>query len=170
MTVTRSLTIFLLFSVTSPIVTCNQSKMKRTIVERVHLTTSEDAVAPPPPNLKPTFRNLHDWLISVCESHRPKTRVSIYATGLWESDKERVLFIVGMAVGANQEDIVFQPQNSYLLLPSHEYGELSQDQLDYKLIGELKDFTATNVFTSSFLAECDSILFKGKTVIWSKTQ
>ena len=35
-------------------------------IEHVHIEETMDAVEPPPPDIKATFKNLHDWLIDIC--------------------------------------------------------------------------------------------------------
>jgi hypothetical protein len=144
--------------------------MKKIIVEEVNITNSVDDIEPPPPHLKQSFKKLEDWLINICDSERPKKSVSFYAIGLFESREDRVLFLAGMSKSINSEKIVFQPQNMYFMLPPDEYKGLNQEQLDDILIIQLTDFVKTEYFLKSYLSQSDSILFRGKILIWSKPQ
>jgi len=48
---------------------------------------------------------------------------------------------------------------------------LTRDQVYEKIVADLKDFTKTNTFQSSFLSQADKLVFEsnGK-VVWSKNQ
>jgi hypothetical protein len=144
--------------------------MKKIFVENVKITDSDDIVSPPPPYLKQVFKRMEDWLIDICDSEKPKKSVSFYAVGLFESRTSRALFLVGMSKSNNREAIVFQPRNMYFILPPQESKDLNQQQMDDKLILELKNFVKTKYFLNSYLSEADSILFRGKTLIWEKAQ
>ena len=160
---------FFVISITTFVISCHQNhNMKKIVVEEVNITDSVDVIEPPPPHLKQSFKKLEDWLVNICDSGRPKKPVSFYAIGLFESREDRALFLVGMSKSGNNETIVFQPKNMYFMLPPDEYKDLKKEQLDVKLVNQLTDFFKTKYFSDSFLSRADSILFRGKTLIWSK--
>ena len=151
------------------ILSCNQHKnIKKIIVKEVHITDTVDVVDPPPPRLAQTFKDVQQWLTAICGSEKPKKPVSYYETGLFESEKSRVLFLVGMSKSPNSKRIVFEPRNRYYSIPLGEFKDLSREQLDDKLIDQIKGFTKTKIFSDSYLAQSNSILYQEKTIIWSK--
>ncbi|HEV2481906.1 MAG TPA: hypothetical protein VGS79_19705 [Puia sp.] len=142
-------------------------KPKRTIVQDIHLEDGQDDFDPPPFNTKPSFKNLEDWLVNVCHSQRPSKPISTYAFGVFESQHERVMLLVGMNKYDNYEKIEFQPPNKYFLLPQSDYEALNRDQLADKLTKQLRDFIATKEFQDSYMAEATSIFLSGK-LVWTK--
>jgi hypothetical protein len=140
------------------------------IIEHVHIEETVDAVEPPPPNIKRTFKNLHDWLFDICDSEKPKMAIANYSLGVFESPDSRVLFLVGLNkyTNPNYEKIDFEPKNMYFLLPTEDYRDLTWEQLADKLTEQLRDFTKTQKFTNSYLADANSIVLNGNKVIWSK--
>ena len=147
---------------------CHQNpNMSKIIWKEVNITDYVDDIDPPPPHLKQSFKKLADWLINICDSERPTKPVSFYAVGLFESREDRALFLVGMGKSDNRETIVFKPQNMYFILPPDEYKDLSKEQLDAKLVKQLTDFAQTNYFSDSYLSQSDSVLYRGKALIWS---
>jgi hypothetical protein len=149
---------------------CNQNKkMKKTIVQHFHLTDTEDDVNPPPQQFEHSQKSIQEWLKAICDANRPQTRVSYYETGVFDSENMRILYLMGVDKNGDHKKIVFQPQNMYFLLPD-EYKDLTQEQIDKKLIDQLVDFTKSEFFYNSYLAEADSILFRGTMVIWSKSK
>jgi hypothetical protein len=140
------------------------------IIEYIHLEETVDVVEPPPPNINPTFENLHDWLIDICDSEKPKMAIAKYGLGVFESPDSRVLFLVGLNkyTNPNHEKIDFEPQNMYFLLPVEDYRDLTWEQLADKLAEQLRDFTKTQKFSNSYLADANSIELNGDKVIWIK--
>jgi len=146
---------------------------RKVIVQHVHIEETEDDVPPPPP-VTSTFNNLQDWLLNICDHDKPKKSITQYKFGLFESSNDNILFLVGVNTydeGKNRSEtrIEFKPSNMYFKLPKSEYGSFNREQLMAKLIAQLKDFTNTEKFRSSFLSKANSILFElnGHT-IWSK--
>jgi hypothetical protein len=143
---------------------------RKYIIEHVHIEETVDDVEPPPPDIKPTFGNLHDWLIDICDSPGPQIPIANYRLGVFESPDSRVLFLVGFNkyTNPNYEKIDFEPKNMYFLLPTEDYRDLTWEQLGDKLAGQIRDFTKTQKFTNSYLADANSIVLNGNKVIWSK--
>jgi hypothetical protein len=147
----------------------NQNMKKKLLAQEIKIADTVDDIEPPPPKLQQSFKNLQDWLTSICDYERPSRPIAFYATGLFESPDECVIFLLGMNKYGNHEKVDFKPKNMYYLIPKVEYKDLDRAQLDEKLIGQLRNFTQTSNFTNSYLAQADCILFRGKTVIWSKS-
>jgi hypothetical protein len=140
------------------------------IIEHIHIEEIVDDVEPPPPNIKPTFDSLHAWLIDICDSEKPQMPIADYRPGVFESRDSRVLFLAGLNkyTNPNHEKIDFEPQNMYFLLPTEEYRDLTWEQLAEKLAEQVRNFTKTQEFTNSYLADAKSIVLNGNKVIWSK--
>lgn len=137
-------------------------------VDHISIVETVDEVKAPPPDLKTTFKTLQDWLVNVCDSEKPKIAVEMYDIGVFESEKNYVVFLVGRNKYDNYDKIDFQPTNMYYMLPRVEYRGLSREQLMNRLTDELKEFTKSKKFQRSYLAQADSIKLSGKTLIWSK--
>lgn len=90
-----------------------------------------------------------------CRTHN----IIIYLVGLNKYDKG----------DTSHTRIKFEPSNMYFQLPNSEYKDLSRDQMLNKLTVQLKAFTKTEKFKSSFLAKANAIILEssGQT-IWSK--
>ena len=155
-----------------PILSCKQDKglARKTIVEHVNLEESEDDVEPPPHDLTPNFNNVKDWLSKVCDAENPQKPIKCYSLGIYESGSEdtTVVYLVGLNYYGNHTSIDFESSNMYFLLPKDYHG-LSLDQLSQKLTSELKDFTKSKKFESSFLAKTQKIILHGNIVIWSSS-
>ncbi len=96
--------------------------------------------------------------------------IAKYGLGVFESPDSRVLFLVGLNkyTNPNHEKIDFEPQNMYFLLPVEDYRDLTWEQLADKLAEQLRDFTKTQKFSNSYLADANSIELNGDKVIWIK--
>jgi hypothetical protein len=161
--------IFILFMF-FPILSCKQSKgtVRTTIVEHVNLEDSEDVVEPPPHDLKRNFNSVTDWLSNVCDADNPRKTIKCYSLGIFESESEdtAVVYLVGLNYYGSHTAIDFEPSNMYFLLPKNYHG-LGLDQKSQKLTAELKGFTKSKKFESSFLAKARKIELNGNIVIWS---
>lgn len=137
-------------------------------IEHIHIEEYADEVPPPPPHLNSNFKSLQDWLFSVCDSKKPEVLISNYTLGFFESLDDHVLFLVGLNRHGDTNRIDFQPSDMYFQLPKSEYKNLTREELMNKLASELKDFTGTKKFKSSFLAQANSITLEDGMEIWSK--
>jgi hypothetical protein len=133
----------------------------------------DDEVEPPPPDLISNFKNLHDWLVNICNDKKPNKLIANYEFGLFESPDDYTIFLVGINRDRKGDTsfthIDFKPSNMYFQLPQGEYKNLTRDELLNRLISQLKEFTETEQFKSSFFVKADKITFtsNGQT-IWSK--
>jgi hypothetical protein len=147
-------------------------EVKEVILYDYHV---DDEVPPPPPDLTSNFKTLQEWLASICDGKKPNKSIANYEFGLFESPDDYTIFLVGIN-RYNKGDtsytrIEFEPSSMYFQLPKGEYKNLSRDELLNRLISQLKDFTGTKKFKTSFFTEADKITFatNGQT-IWSKPQ
>jgi hypothetical protein len=134
-----------------------------------------DDVDPPPPDLTSNFKTLQDWLLSICDDKKPKKSIANYEFGLFESRDDYTIFLIGInrytKGDTSYTRIEFEPSNMYFQLPKGEYKNLNRGELLNQLITQLKDFTDTKKFKTSFFIEADKITLatNGQT-IWSKPQ
>lgn len=134
----------------------------------------EDGIEPPPPHLTLQFKTLQDWLLNICGNDKPQKPIAKYKFGLFESPDDYTLYLVG--VNSYEEGnyrsltrIEFEPANMYFKLPENYFKNLNRDQLLDKLIGQLKDFTNTKNFKTSFFTKADVIVFETNgEIIWPK--
>jgi len=139
----------------------------RTLVDVV------DDVQPPPDELTPQFKSIKEWMFTICDGNKPETSIGRYEVGFFESPNDCTMFLVGLnkydSGDTSYTRIEFEPANMYFKLPNIEYKNVDREELIKKLATELKDFTNTTKFKSSFLANADNIVLvtNGQT-IWSK--
>jgi hypothetical protein len=125
-----------------------------------------------PKDLKSYFRSLNEWLLNACDNEHPRVGVEKFKFGLFESPNEYIMFFVGFKTENKQDSlithIVFKPTNMYYRLQKNEYENLSPEELREKIKSELKNFTNTEKFKSSFFAKAKSIeLEYDEEKIWS---
>ena len=170
----RKFIIFLIFA--SYILACGRNPQADTGgMEVKQITHSElaDEIEPPPPGLTSNYKNIHDWLVSICDGEKPQISITSYNFGLFESQDNNTITMVGLNKYEEGDTthvrIEFKPANMYFPLPHNEFKKLSRDQLLDKLVVQLKAFTKTEKFKTSFLAEADALILEsnGQTV-WSK--
>ena len=136
-----------------------------------HVEVVDDV--PPPGELNSQFKSIKEWMLAICEADKPKTSIGHYEVGFFESASEWVMFLVGIYKydkgDTSYTRIGFEPANMYFKLPNIEYKIEDREELVKRVVTELKDFTNTEKFKSSFLAKADNIVFvtTGQT-IWSK--
>ena len=162
----------------SLIIACSQktkNESRNVQIKEVTLYDIVDDVEPPPPDLTSNFKTLQDWLLSICYDRKPKKSIANYEFGLFESADDYTLFLIGINKYTEGDTsytrIEFEPLNMYFPLPKSEYKNLKRDELLNRLISQLKQFTKTEQFKSSFFVNADKITFasNGET-IWSKPQ
>ena len=164
--------IFISLLVFPMISNCQQpdTGVRKVIIEDVRL---EDIFPDPePPSNLIKFKTLQDWLVNICDSENPSKSIEQYRFGLFESSGQKMLYLTGQNTytegNSSGMRIEFGPGNMYFLLSKKEYGSLTWEQIVDKLFPELKKFTNTEKFKSSFLAKANSIEIAYKGVIWSK--
>jgi hypothetical protein len=163
----------------SLLVRCNskpKNDTEKIIVENGRFEEVEDEVEPPPPQLISKFGTVKDWLVNICESDQPRKPISIYQVGLFESENDFTLFLVGINKyneGQNRSvtHIEFQPINMYFKLPQQYFKNLDRKEVIKQLTEQLKEFTNTAKFKTSFLAQANKIVFTTNgEVIWVKNK
>jgi hypothetical protein len=143
-------------------------------VENIMITESEEEVDPPVDEQISHFKTLQDWLINICDSSKPTKNIDKFKLGIFEEEKEKILFLVGTNTykeGENRSStrIEFEPSHNYLLLPGKDYNKLSHIELVNKLTTQLKDFANTSTFQNSFLTKANTVVFETNgQIIWKK--
>jgi hypothetical protein len=144
------------------------------VVKHVVFTKTVDTPTPPPPDLKSEFKSLQDWLVNICSTEKPKKLIKKYDIGLFESTNDYTLALTGenkYEEGNNHSvtRIEFTPKHAFFKLPEAFYKNLSREQVIEKLITQLKDFTHTKDFKTSFFTQANEIVFDTNgQKIWSK--
>lgn len=153
---------------------CNHKKdsePSRLVTQDVELTEEVDDVPPPLPGQTSNYKNVQEWLFKICDKEKPAKSITTYNFGLFESPGNYTIFLVGLnKYGTAQHSVTrieFEPTRMYFQLPKSEYENLNREHLLTKLTSQLKDFTKTEKFKTSFFAKAKTITtdFNGK--IWS---
>lgn len=147
----------------------------KTIVKYGVFTVTEDDIGPPPPDLKSEFGTLQDWLVNICDGEKPEKPIADYNIGLFESSEGGYTLVLTGGNTYDEDDnnsskrIEFTPKHTFYRLPEDYYKNLSREQLIKKLIAQLKDFTNTKDFKSSFFTQANAIVFDTNgQKIWTK--
>jgi hypothetical protein len=144
-------------------------------VQRMQFTeTEDDPETPPPPYLPSRFKTPQEWLINLYQTEKPKKTISRYNIDLYESEGSYMLGLTGVNtyVEGNNHTATrteFSPKESYFALPQSYFKNLSREQVLSKITSELKSFSRTTAFKTSYFSQADKIVFQsnGET-IWSK--
>jgi hypothetical protein len=143
-------------------------KPKKIVVEHIHLTSTEEAVEPPPPRLRPKFESLVAWLDNICDSGQPKLPIATYSFGVFfEKRGEFVLTLVGYNENNNHRKIDFEPPEMYYKVVKSEASNLAYEQYVNLLKKQLEIFFTTGKFERSYLSRARSIELDGQ-MIWPK--
>lgn len=132
------------------------------VIRTTSFITEEDV---DPTSLTPFyFSTPEEWLHAICSDNGPQTDVSFYEFGVFESEAEFTLYLVGKTVTSSNEDdieisISYRPVHSNYVMPINFYGEQNRDGIINKISERLKDFVRSTTFQSSFLAEAEKIIF-----------
>lgn len=151
-----------------------KSDSEKVVIQHISFEHIEEDVEPPPPHFTSKFKTLQDWLFNICENDKPKKSIAEFRVNFFESSGEYTLFLIGVNTykeGKNRSitRIEFEPSNMYFNLPKSDYKNLNRQQLQDKVTFQLKDFTETETFKTSFLTKANVITigFSGERV-WSK--
>jgi hypothetical protein len=148
------------------------SEPPKIITEHIHFSKEVDEVTPPPPGLTSNFRSVQEWLFNICNTEKPGKLIATYNFGVFESQDDYTIFLVGLnEYGTEQHSITridFEPSSMYFRLPKNEYKDLNREQVLARLTSQLKDFTTTEKFRTSFFMQAQSITTDFKGEIWSK--
>jgi hypothetical protein len=168
--------IFISLLVFPMISNCQQpdTGVRKVIIEDVRIQDIqyEDIQDFSPPSHLIKFKTIQDWLKYICDSNKPRKSIEHYSIGLLETSGQKMLYLVGQnrytEWNSSELRTEFGPGNMYFPLSKKEYGGLTSEQIVEKLMPELKEFTNTEKFKTSFLAKANSIEIAYKGVIWSK--
>jgi hypothetical protein len=121
-----------------------------------------------------TFKTVQDWLQHIAVNEKPNDPDLDYNFRLSESSTEYILSIAGVKTFEEGKyrtvtRIEWRPENMYLLLPDSEHSNLSQEQVREKVYNQIKDFTETYTFKSSFFSKAKAITADWKSdTIWKQ--
>ena len=146
----------------------------KVVQQQVRAVEIEDIADPPPPDLKVTFNNVHDWLSNVCNHNKSKKKIEEYKFGLFESTGDNTLYVVGVNSYFEGRDssftrIEFKPTNMYFKLPKSQFDNLDRDHFIDTLTSQLKDFSKSDEFKNSFFTRANKVVFETNgEIIWLK--
>jgi hypothetical protein len=151
----------------------NENDSGKVIMQHGSFEVVVDVIEPPPPYLVSKFKTLQDWLFNICDNDSPGKAIAEYKISLFESPNDYTLVLAGENTYNEGKyrsvtRIEFEPANMYFKLPENYFKNLNKQQLLDKLTSELKNFTATQKFKTSFFTKAKAIVFEstGQT-IWS---
>lgn len=146
--------------------------MEKIKVQDVVFVQSVDVVSPPPPDLTSKFKTLQEWLINMVETEKPGKLIIAYQFGLFESEDEYVIFLIGSKQYNKDQggvtSINFEPSNMYYPLPESEYKNLTREQAWARIIVQFRNFKKTDKFKNSFFAKAKVITTDLNGEIWSR--
>lgn len=142
-------------------------------MEYVSIKDTQDDVGPPPTDLASQFKTLQDWLFAICNSDKPRKAIAKFKFELFESANDYTIVLVGVNTyeGKNRSEthIEFEPKYMYFKLPQIYYEYLGRQQLLDKLTAEMKDFSNTEKFRTSFFTKASIVVFETNgQAIWSR--
>ena len=142
-------------------------------VKHVVFTSEEDDPGPPPPGFTSRFKNLHEWLVNICDNKKPQKQITTYNFGLFEGEDDYTLCFIGTNTYEMSPDhtvtrIDFTPRDMYFALPMKEYKNLEREKVLKRLTLQLKEFIASEKFRHSFLSRAKSITTDWNGEIWSE--
>lgn len=143
-------------------------KKKNIITSHANLEMTREVFAPPPPNanINSPFSSIGEWLSALCKGEQPQKAIDTYSFGIFESQDEWLLFIVGEDYSEpNKIKIGFKPSLMYFRIPEAELKNNTREKLREKIMTQIKRFTETEEFKSSFLAKAFTIEFSGE-ILW----
>ena len=148
----------------------NESEIE---IKEVTITEEFEDIPSPLPENTSSFKTLQEWLFNLCDKERPKAKIAVYEFGLSESSGAYTLYVIGLNTYEKKEyhsvtTIDFKPSDMYFQLPKSEYENLEREQVLDRIKAQLKDFTNTEKFKTSFFAQAKSIKIDFGGEIWSK--
>lgn len=174
----RSTLICLLLVLTIIIVSCTQKSEKLMEESKTIESTStfiEDDFTPPHVITPSKFESINDWLKHICQSEKLEKPINHFKIGLIESPKENALYLIGRNLikkgSTSHSTLDFEPKEMYFLISTDKYKNLGRKEMLEKLSLELKKFTETEAFKTSFFANATDLVFESTgEVIWQKDQ
>lgn len=148
------------------------SDKKDLMVIHHRYTVVEESIDPPPPHKIKKFKNLQNWLSDICKNDQPANLIAMYKFGVFQSEKNYTVFLIGQSILDDPKKgcinrIEFEPRNMYYNLPVTFFKGLSYEEFLVKLTKELKSFTATNEFLSSWFTKAKIIILETNgQIIW----
>lgn len=144
------------------------------VITKVTFTKTVEEVEPPEHGLTANFKNLEDWLLTLCTGEPPKALISTYRFGVFESEDSYLVFLVGLNTYGDFNHsaikIDFKPVHAYYQLQGNESDHLDRSQVFIKLTNDLKSFTNTAQFNNSFFAKAQLIETDFSGTIWTNEE
>ena len=123
-----------------------------------------DAPPPPPPDdFVSPFKTIQEWLTDICDSKEPDKTIEDLQISLSESPTRAILCLEGYNTeiidhNTTAHRITFIPPNGDFPLPEDDYGPLSKQQVQDRVLNEVVEFSKTEKFQNSFLWQAKYIV------------
>jgi len=155
---------------------CNKKDMTHKNIITKHIIIEKTVEDPglPPSDLASHFNTIQDWLQNVIDKDNPTKYIAEFKFGLFQFPDDYCLYLIGVNTYSDDKSksktlIEFKPSSMYFKLPKFYSDGLDHEQILNKLIKELRDFTNTEKFRTSFFNKAQRIIFRSNgLVIWSK--
>ncbi len=166
-----------IFSILTPVYSYSQNMPKnpaQTMAKQATFKTSVEIIPPPAPGFKTRFASVNEWLTAVATGNQPQKTISRYNIALFEAPGAYTLSLTGTntyieGINVQSTRIDYTPREMYCDLPASYYQSQTREQLLAKIVADIKNFTATPVFKTSFLAGASNIILETNgDVIWAK--
>jgi hypothetical protein len=109
-------------------------------------------------------------LIEIIESDKPKVPIGYFHFSFLDAGDHYKLVLAGLNFLRNRID--YEPSLQSLNLSKSQYGNLDEKQVKENVKAQLKTFTDTEKFNTSFFAQAESIGINSEQntleIIWSK--
>ena len=154
-------------------IACSQNKdtqQTEVVLEHISETEVADLVPPPPPGSTTNFNTLHEWLNHLSAAEQPGDSIVVYHFGLFEAPGTYILYMVGSKEYREDQTelrrIHFEPSAMYYPLSESKYKGQRREQVIAHITAQLKAYSRTSAFRTSFFARARAITsdFSGR--IW----
>ena len=152
------------------------SKRKKTkyIVQDIKMTDEVEILGPEFLELESNFESISAWLSEICKTDQPNIKIEEFKIGLFESENEYVLSLIGVnsynnGLNSYKTQIDYRPTFTFYRLPDKEIKNLKPDQVKQKITEQLMEFSSSDTFKQSFLTKSSRVIieFNGQR-LWTK--
>lgn len=114
--------------------------------------------------------SIQEWLNDISKNDKPKMSIAYYHFGFMDVGDRYTVILVGLNDSLTHID--YEPQKKYFNLPKVQYKNMTEKQVLDGVKAQLKAFTETEEFKTSFFSQAQSIGINTesnvKEKIWSK--
>ncbi len=143
------------------ITACNGQR--KTIVENVTITTTEDDPGPPPSSvIDSKLITLKQWFFKLCDEPKSAETNFSYKFDLWKTGNVYQIGLIDLkGLSKNMQQYYaaknIKPYGKYYTIPKIDYKNPDRKQVLAKIKSQLKEYSHTKKFKQSFLSKADTI-------------